>query len=118
MSPKQESDSTRVRPTSVLDDSHSPSLVKKGCARGLGLCLRLLSKAASRRSRIAASPPSSERASKKVAGKTDIFEIFNESSNNSSPPKGRPQANRRDKKETQGLRPCNTGKPINGGVCG
>jgi hypothetical protein len=43
---------------------------------------------------MAASPPSSKRASKKEEGKPkpDIFEIFHTGSNNSSPPKGRPQA--------------------------
>jgi hypothetical protein len=41
-----------------------------------------------------ASPPLSKRASKKEEGKPkpDIFEIFHNESNNSAPPKGRPQA--------------------------
>jgi hypothetical protein len=48
-----------------------------------------------------------ERASKKVAGKPDIFKIFSKGSNDSSPPKGRPQANRRgQRKKLKGYDPA------------
>jgi ribosomal protein S1 len=70
--------------------------------------------------RIAASPPSSARASKKSSGKVDIFKILKLSREKKrvlTPQRKTTDPQEGKERNSKDYDLCNTGKPINGGVC-